>query len=578
MPAGEMLILLAQLRTVAGRPTALSILLWCGLAIFTVAFGVLTSTQWGQSKPLVKCLGLSLFAHLLLLTAMWGTTVFYPHGASVAGDPNGMRVRLDALLDEDAAPAALPMPEEAPELAENVEPAAAAPQELLMPPERKAHAPPLLASSRPASEPVEAQIPDPTSETPMAAPAEEPPPPMLAEAAPPEPLPQIPLPTFVSQPAVPVRPADNKPLPEVYRNRSEANRTAHLKRFGGTPDTEAAVAAALDWMAIHQSADGRWRAAEFGAGRETNTLGQDRGGAGARADTGITALALLAFLGAGETHYEGQHRENVQHALEFLVSSQAANGSLAGQAELFAQMYCHGMATLALSEAWATSGDERLAEPVRRAIRFTLDSQHSGGGWRYQPLDQGDMSQFGWQLMALKSAEASGLKIPDSTRDRMIRFLRSVSSGQYQGLAAYRPSERPSRTMTAEAAMCRIFLNAENSPGALDEAVSFVREELPGMGRTNYYYWYYGTIAMFQRQGPAWNDWNAAMQQRLLSLQRADGDLVGTWDPDAIWGGYGGRIYSTALATLCLEVYYRYLPLYGDADRLTSQPENVRPR
>ena len=96
MPSGETLFLLAQLRTVAGRPSAISILLWCGLALFTVVFGVLTTTQWGQSKPLVKCLGLSLFAHLLILTAMWGTTVFYPHGASVAGDPNGIRVRMDA--------------------------------------------------------------------------------------------------------------------------------------------------------------------------------------------------------------------------------------------------------------------------------------------------------------------------------------------------------------------------------------------------------------------------------------------------------------------------------------------------
>jgi squalene cyclase len=400
---------------------------------------------------------------------------------------------------------------------------------------------------------------------------------MVADAKPPEPTPPMPE-TFVSQPAIPIRPADHKPVPEVYRHRAADNRQAQLQRFGGTPDTEAAVAAALDWLAAHQSGDGRWVAADFGSGRETKTLGQDRGGAGARADTGITALALLAFLGAGETHYEGKHRENVQHALEYLISSQASNGSLAGHAELFAQMYCHGMATLALAESWATSGDERLAEPVRRAIRYTLDCQHSGGGWRYQPLDQGDMSQFGWQLMALKSAEASGLAIPDSTRQRMIQFLRSVSSGQQRGLAAYRPNERASRTMTAEAAMCRIFLNADNSSATLDEAISFVREEPPGTGRTNYYYWYYGTIAMFQRQGPAWNEWNEAMQQRLLSLQRADGNLIGTWDPDTVWGGYGGRIYSTALATLCLEVYYRYLPLYGDAERITSQPEKLRPR
>jgi hypothetical protein len=61
-------------------------------------------------------------------------------------------------------------------------------------------------------------------------------------------------------------------------------------------------------------------------------------------------------------------------------------------------------------------------------------------------------------------------------------------------------------------------------------------------------------------QGPAWQQWNTAMQQQLLRLQRSDGHLAGSWDPDTVWGSYGGRIYSTAMATLCLEIYYRYLP------------------
>ena len=32
-------------------------------------------------------------------------------------------------------------------------------------------------------------------------------------------------------------------------------------------------------------------------------------------------------------------------------------------------------------------------------------------------------------------------------------------------------------------------------------------------------------------------------------------------------GPYGGRVYSTAMAALCLEVYARYLPLYQMGDR-----------
>ena len=90
-------------------------------------------------------------------------------------------------------------------------------------------------------------------------------------------------------------------------------------------------------------------------------------------------------------------------------------------------------------------------------------------------------------------------------------------------------------------------------------------EQLPGNGPANLYYWYYGTLAMFQLQGDYWQQWNEALRTQLLASQRTAGALAGSWDPDAVWGGYGGRIYSTSLSTLCLEVYYRYLPLYSQS-------------
>jgi len=67
---------------------------------------------------------------------------------------------------------------------------------------------------------------------------------------------------------------------------------------------------------------------------------------------------------------------------------------------------------------------------------------------------------------------------------------------------------------------------------------------------------------MFQLQGPRWMTWNNAVSRVLTHSQRPDGDAAGSWDPDPLWGGYGGRVFSTSLGTLCLEVYYRYLPLY----------------
>src|SRR4030095_11876179 len=98
-------------------------------------------------------------------------------------------------------------------------------------------------------------------------------------------------------------------------------------------------------------------------------------------------------------------------------------------------------------------------------------------------------------------------------------------------------------TITAGPLPCRIFLAAENSDAAQAEAATFVMEELPSRESVNFYYWYYGTVAMFQRQGGDWDRWNAAMQRELIERQRHDDRLVGSWDPDTLWGNYGGRVY-----------------------------------
>jgi hypothetical protein len=68
---------------------------------------------------------------------------------------------------------------------------------------------------------------------------------------------------------------------------------------------------------------------------------------------------------------------------------------------------------------------------------------------------------------------------------------------------------------------------------------------------------------MYQLQGDYWQKWNEAMQTALLDRQIKDGPLAGAWRTDTLWGGYGGQIYTTAIATLTLEVYYRFLPIYG---------------
>lgn len=421
----------------------------------------------------------------------------------------------------------------------------------------------------------------------------------VTEAVPMTPLDELPLPSRLAQNAVDDPSAPLTPLqaiaegsgpretslkrPSVYRHRLPQERARLVRKYGGTEETEAAVHRALQWLARAQSPDGRWDPVRHGAGRETAVYGHDRQGAGAQADTGITGLALLAFLGAGHTHLDGSYQRQVQRGLDFLVASQAKDGNLGGDARLYARMYCHAMAAFAISEAYAMTGDAALAGPVREAMRYTIAAQHSGGGWRYRPGDAGDTSQLGWQLMSLRSAELAGMAVPETTWRRAGEFLQSVSRGRAGGLAAYQPGAGVSRPMSAEASYCKLLL-AERSNriaetrDACEETAEYLRTERPGAGSVNLYYWYYATLLLHLQQHDGstaredWRLWNAALQRTLLASQHQSGPLEGAWGSDTAWGGYGGRVYTTALAALCLETYYRYLPfLEGLQDRTATR-------
>jgi hypothetical protein len=354
-------------------------------------------------------------------------------------------------------------------------------------------------------------------------------------------------------------------LPDLYKLRVMPNRSGVAQQHGATPESEKAVQIALPWLANNQADDGRWDPNEHGGGRELSVQGRNRQNAGSKADTGITGLALLAFLAGGHTHQRGPYAENMRAGLEYLLRIQSPDGNLGGKGQAFEFMYCHAMAACALSEAYGMTHDPRLEKPVRRAIGFTVASQDPrGGGWRYRPGDPGDTSQLGWQLMALKSADLAGIPMPASTRSGIVRYLRSVCSGKQGGLASYRPGEAPSRSMSAEALVCWQFLGLPREHPACNETGDYLLAELPGSGSANDYYWYYATMAMYQLQGDYWQQWNEALQATLLDRQVKNGPLAGSWNTNTLWGSYGGRVYTTAIATLALEVYYRFLPLYAE--------------
>jgi len=373
------------------------------------------------------------------------------------------------------------------------------------------------------------------------------------------------------KPSQPRRLGDGLPIPKVYQNRFSQNRTELVIKNGGSKETELAVQHALQWLGAEQSEDGRWNPRKYNAGTETNVYGHNRSGAGYYADNGITGLVVLSFLGAGHTHLDGPHQKTVQKALEYLIRTQNDDGSMYGNAGLFARTYCHAMAMLAITEAYALTGDHRIKPFVEKAQKYTVSIQNqTTGGWRYRPGDDGDMSQFGWQVMALASAEQAGFPIPEKTRQLMTKFLSSYSKGKFGGIASYRPAEGPSRTMTAEAILCKRLLNLYVPENTSDEAVRFILEEMPSESKVeNLYYWYYATLAMHHeknigqndgsnRHSESWTKWNRSLSQKLLSLQDKSSNNSGSFPETSLWSSYGGRFYSTAMATLSLEAYYRY--------------------
>lgn len=325
---------------------------------------------------------------------------------------------------------------------------------------------------------------------------------------------------------------------------------------GGTLESEQAVENALQWLALHQRSNGSWSLVHS----EGDCNGQCRNdGSKDRFDTAATGLALLAFLGAGYTHVEGQYRSEVRKGVYFLrqvMEDTPDGGSFLYQSER--GMYNHGIASFAVCEAYQLTKDPDLRRTAQEAIDFIVSAQNYRGGWGYLPKQPGDLTLSGWQTMALKSAFAAGLDIPASTIIRLDSFLDSQQSdaGVFYGYG--KPGKNP--TCTAIGLMLRIFRGLTHTdPNIIEGAAYFQRV---GRSNSDVYYNYYVTLFLHHVGGPFWKVWNPKMREHLIATQAKYGHEAGSWYFDNKFGEEGGRLYTTAMAAMTLEVYYRYSPIY----------------
>ncbi len=344
-------------------------------------------------------------------------------------------------------------------------------------------------------------------------------------------------------------------------------RVEMVRREGGTTLTEAAVARGLRWLARHQNADGSWSLDRF-----HRAGGCDCGDQGSLAsESAGTSLALLPFLGAGQTHLTGIYQAEVAKGLRWLLQNQREDGDLRGNRGQYPGMYAHGQGAIVLCEAFLMTGDEALRAPAQKAVDFIAAAQYPDGGWRYYPRGetrnlQGDTSVVGWQLMALRSALVAGLSVPDATLENAGHFLDTVQhadGAQY----SYLPREQATAPMTAEAQLCRIYLGSRRNHPPLAAAIRWmVTDEPPSRQNPNIYYWYYATQAIHHYGGAEWDAWNLQMRDVLVTTQETHGHAAGSWTPTGPLTSQGGRIYMTSLAVCCLEIYYRHLPIFRQID------------
>ena len=353
-------------------------------------------------------------------------------------------------------------------------------------------------------------------------------------------------------------------------------------RGGPGGETHENVLLGLEWLARHQDDDGKWDCDEFMKHDPATDVCDGPGHA--EHDVGATGLAMLALLGDGHTTRRGEYKENVVRAVKWMREQQDFENGLFGDKIGTAFLYDHGIATLAMCEAYYFSKSPIIRGTAQRAVSYVTQARNPYGVWRYEvpPVGENDSSVTGWMVFALKSAAEAGLRIDTASFADSITWFDEMTdpatgrvgyqevgsrSARVPGLNDHYPPEA-SEAMTAVGLLCRFFLGQDpRQEEVMQRHADILLRRLPEWsdeGLTNdMYYWYYGSYAMYQMGGKHWRAWNQAMKRAVVGSQRREGSAAGSWDPNGPWGAVGGRVYSTAMMTLCLEVYYRYAKVLG---------------
>lgn len=393
----------------------------------------------------------------------------------------------------------------------------------------------------------------------------------------------------------------------MFGNRSGGGRKRAVGSGGGSKGSEAAVEASLRWFVRHQSPTGSWPLLTY----QTNCLDQPKCEPGEHHrgpsdDIGVTSLAVLCFLGAGYDHHSAnKYRVVVRRAVDWLIAQQKADGEffIAGAR---AHNYAQAMGVMALAEAYGMTADKTLRGPIERGVQVMLARRVPATAGGKLPWVWGDgqeseakgmaTSATSWNLQALKAVIGGGLS-PGDGWDSGKQWLNAIWESSVRaegkdpkGLDPYRdetgiayrynPEKQEITNFRGEAGpnkagtgrgthdlgciglVCGIFQGRQAGDVMLETLANYeMKYHLPTTYPMNNYYAYYDTLAFFQMGGERWQVWNRTVRDLLVKNQRAEPGSCfdGSWDPGTHFSAKEtGRLLSTALNCLSLEVYYRY--------------------
>ena len=331
---------------------------------------------------------------------------------------------------------------------------------------------------------------------------------------------------------------------------SPADRMKRLLAEGGTEQCEVAVVKALDWLQATQKPDGSWHDGH---------------------PVAMTGLALLAYLGHCETPQSPKYGETVLKAITYLIDIGMKNDSRLSNKDATSTqwVYDHGIAAYALAEAYTFCSQLKINIPnldtvTKGSIDMIMQGQNDAGSWQYKFASGkgGDNSVGFWQIQAMKAGKHTGLwpnsKFTKPSREAL-KWLGQVQGKD--GAIGYRNDSRKSPGLTGGGVLAFQMWDRGSSSEAR-KGVKWIAENAEfewGQESSNLYYHYYHAQAMINHGGKEWDDYNLLFRDKLLKAQKADG----SWAQGGIKHGPVNVHMSTCLATLMLEVYYRFLPGTG---------------